>query len=73
VTHIKGLLGANPYLSQKQICHILGIDHHMVKQVVTADMGLRKLNFKWSPDRDGSRTALTAEGTTYRKHHERND
>jgi hypothetical protein len=51
VTPIKELLNGSPDLPQKQICHILGLHHGMVKRVITKDLGFRKLNFKLLPHR----------------------
>jgi hypothetical protein len=51
VKRIKELLDGNPDGSQEQICRILDLHHDAIKRVITEDLGLRKLNYKWLPHR----------------------
>jgi hypothetical protein len=43
------MIEENPYLSQKKIAQALFLCQDIVKRLITEDLTLRRINFKWVP------------------------
>jgi transposase len=43
------MIEENPYLSQKKIAQSLSLHHGIVKRLITEELDLRRVNFRWVP------------------------
>ena len=46
---VASLLDENPFLSQKKIAKLTSTDHKIIHRILTEDLGLTRVNFRWIP------------------------